>query len=271
MDNYKNKMNRIIIIIVLILTTNISAKTQDFNDWILTKDKDSVFCNITLVNDQNIFFEYKKRKRTDHGMISKKDVVNYYSKQNKNIQLKSTIDTVFFYGYDFSYFKLNDVKRIGQELNKFTYIWIDQMNDANTIKKLSSRMNIGKVVDYQYYIESQYKFLNPMDLVTAINYGIPKDSIQSIIEKYQIPLNSGVGFVVIWECFSDKDKTVSGYYVFFDQETKKILQSDYYKSYSSYSYNRVKDWGYAMCDAFDNYTRKFKIKFIHKENKTKSP
>ncbi len=65
-------------IICALLFVN-SSYSQSFNDTIITNEQDTIFCKITLVNDHNIFYQYKNKRRTKAGDISRDQVLSYVS------------------------------------------------------------------------------------------------------------------------------------------------------------------------------------------------
>jgi hypothetical protein len=49
-----------IFVLLLSLLISLNLKGQEFTDKIFKLDGDTIHCKITLVNDQNIFYQYKK-------------------------------------------------------------------------------------------------------------------------------------------------------------------------------------------------------------------
>lgn len=68
---------------IIILLINASLFGQNFNDLIITKNLDSIRCKITMVNDLNIFYQYKKKKNIKTDYISRELVLDF---QGENIE-----------------------------------------------------------------------------------------------------------------------------------------------------------------------------------------
>lgn len=96
---------------------------QDFNDLIITKQHDTIKCKITLVNDQNIFYDYKaKKNKIKSEFISLEHVSSFkYSNSNqlsvqeykekelnqpKNDNIKAEV-------------QVNEIQQAGELLQKF--------------------------------------------------------------------------------------------------------------------------------------------------------
>ncbi len=69
------KLKLSISILPIFLASLISG--QDYTDQIITKSSDTIICRITLVNDQNIFYYYQKRKIEKAAYISLTEVGTY--------------------------------------------------------------------------------------------------------------------------------------------------------------------------------------------------
>jgi len=167
---------------------------------------------------------------------------------------------IVFYGYDFTHFRLSDVKRMDQDIKKFVFIWTEFCQEHITEKTLRSWLEKDEVTFNLYPTLTLNKTLNSENLGWVTPYTISKDSIQSYIDEYQITEKQGVGFVVIVECFDNASKRASGYFTFFDIATKQFLMADYVSSRDKNSYNRVIDWGIALELAFKKYSTVYKDK-----------
>lgn len=254
----KNKTIVFLIILISITFTPI-LRSQNYSDWVLIEKDDTIACKITLINEYNVFYEFKDGKKVKNKISSKLDLIDYLSNTQEKIEIHQNIDSILFYGYDFSNFKIIDEKRTKQDIVSFIMIWTEQMELSLKPEDVQSWMNIGSFNYNLDYINNSNLDLNSRRLVTKKEYSIHPDSVQSIINKYPTNNSNSLGFTIIYEYFSNYYKTISAYYVFFDTRSKKILQIDQYKSKSNYSYNRVKEWGFAMFEGFKNYSRQLKF------------
>ena len=108
------------------------------------------------------------------------------------------------------------------------------------------------VFDFQY-TGKVIQMLDEKDIASLTKNTISPDSIQSIIDNYQISQKEGIGFSVIVECF-DRDKhTSSAYFTFFDIATKKIIMSDYFSTNNPSGNGLTKYWGKGFLDTVDVY------------------
>lgn len=170
------------------------------------------------------------------------------------------IQKIYFYGYDYTNFKLADVKRMDEDVKKFMYLWIEHNREHVSEKKLPKWINKEFVpFNFTPTMEHNDKLTTP-DLVCADKITIPKDSIQSIVSKYQLPEKAGIGFVVIMECFDNAGKRTSAYYTFFDIATKKVLYNQYISARDGNNYNRVFDWGIGSVVAFKQFIGQYRAK-----------
>jgi hypothetical protein len=72
---------------VIILLINANLFGQNLNDLIITKNQDSIRCKITLVNDINIFYQYKKKKNIKTDYISRELVLDFQGENIENITI----------------------------------------------------------------------------------------------------------------------------------------------------------------------------------------
>lgn len=84
-----------IYISILIFLFTLNAFGQDFDDLIITKKHDSIVCNITFVNDQNIFYEYKKKRKTKADYISRDLVLDFNSAKLDDVVFKPTASSFY--------------------------------------------------------------------------------------------------------------------------------------------------------------------------------
>lgn len=76
------------IILLLLLKTISTAFGQDLKDIIITNNDDTIICNITLVNDDNIFYQFKKKKNIKTSYIAKNMVLDFTSTNLKSVTVK---------------------------------------------------------------------------------------------------------------------------------------------------------------------------------------
>ncbi|MCF8371881.1 MAG: hypothetical protein K9H64_09675 [Bacteroidales bacterium] len=79
-------MNKTASIALLLIVVSTLVNGQGFIDQILLKSGDTITCKISLINDQNIFYTYKKKRTEKHDFVPLMEVVDYtwVSKDIKN-------------------------------------------------------------------------------------------------------------------------------------------------------------------------------------------
>ncbi len=187
-------------------------------------------------------------------------------------QSEKLTDTVFysgemvFYGYDYSHFQLVDGKRMTQDIKKFIFGWNDFLDVKLNKRVLASLFRKDRVTINQEPTDEKNRPLRSSELVSTARTIISKDSIQSYLSNYNFREKDGLGFVVIFENFEKESKSISGYFVFFDIATKKVIKADYFNSFDRNGYNRVNDWAIATVIAMKKYSKLYKKKYIGPRN-----
>ncbi|MCF8379427.1 MAG: hypothetical protein K9H49_07610 [Bacteroidales bacterium] len=84
---------RIILFISIFFLIFLSIKAQEFNDTIITLAYDTIICNITFINENNVFYEYriKKRNKSDHIAI---DQTHYFTGKSKDLKEISRVESI---------------------------------------------------------------------------------------------------------------------------------------------------------------------------------
>jgi len=72
----------------ILLFISLRLLSQDFNDLIITKELDSIKCVITLINDDNIFYQYKKKRTKKSAFISRNLVAKFSGDKIESITIK---------------------------------------------------------------------------------------------------------------------------------------------------------------------------------------
>lgn len=180
----------------------------------------------------------------------------------------SAAKEIIFYGYDFSHFKLADAKRLladqqrdpagvkehnGSGIKIYVSAWIGYLLDKMGEGYFARKLKTSKVIfDFDYTLQV-VKQLNDSNLVSFKKSTIPKDSIQSIINHYQVKQKEGIGFTIIVECFNKEKEASSAYFTFFDIATKKILMLDYFSTSHADGIGLTRHWGYGFHYTVDSY------------------
>ena len=137
---------------------------------------------------------------------------------------------------------------------------IDKIIDTD---KLENWTRIKEVKIDQQYSKENYKSANNSFYVGIKSYELPRISLNNILKNYEISDEEGLGLVIIYEGFSNPGKSISGYQVYFDIKSREIIQADYFNNEFSYSFNKVRHWGYAMQAAFEKNLRNYPLRADH--------
>lgn len=138
---------------------------------------------------------------------------------------------VYFFGYDFTNFRLIEAKRIGKDekIKSFIIEVVQLMNAKRDEKVFAGYMKKDTVIFTQNIVNTLNSAIKKENIIGSeielARHKIPKDSIQSMINRYDTKGMSGIGFVEIMECFYKPKKETSIWYVFFDISSKKVLDS----------------------------------------------
>lgn len=134
-------------------------------------------------------------------------------------------EDLVYYGYDFTYLKLSNSRKVGQSTNliqEYFADWNNTMNDAvgfNEFKKWMNKpfMLMGTPIFQNYYKRDFNNF------VDYGSYCISFEDLQKIINSYVINETQGVGMVINLVNFN-KDREYSMQWItFFDIETREII------------------------------------------------
>ena len=102
--------------------------------------------------------------------------------------------------------------------------------------------------------------MNPETLVILKKNYIKADSLQQFIDRYNLTETDGIGLVMIVECFHKTTKRTSGYFVWFDISTKKIINSDYVDQKEADGYGMVNYWAISLGGVTSNYAADYRKK-----------
>lgn len=161
---------------------------------------------------------------------------------------------IVFFGYDFSHFKHAEAGRLNQQdFNKYLPGWYEYLNEYNDEVGLKRKFQKDTVIFNFEYTFSLIDSMADKQFVTLTKHTIPSDSIQDILNSYDIQATNGIGFVVIVECFEKRTETVTAYFVFFDIATKEILMSDYFGTNKAGGMGLKNHWGGGLDKTFNKY------------------
>ena len=181
-----------------------------------------------------------------------------------------TSKQVFFYGYDFTHFKITEAKRMGQEsqIKGVVFEIISIMNTKKPEKKYTSLLKKETVIFDQESVNALNKKINTDGIVEPFAKNIiPYDSLQIMVNRYNTEGKTGIGFVQIIECLYRPDKEASVWYVFFDIATKKILDAKEMFNNDADSYHGLAIyWCVGLSCELGQYRSKYYMKELKKYN-----
>ncbi len=131
-----------------------------------------------------------------------------------------------FYGFDFTYLKLSNSGKIGDGIviaPKYFPAWNEMLTyDLLPIGKISGWMGkpsifVGNsVFEYNTYADMQ-------NFVSAVNFCMPFEDLQTIVQSYVLREKQGVGMVINLVNFNKEGEYALLYVTFFDIETREIM------------------------------------------------
>lgn len=152
--------NYLLILIILALASQLNA--QSFEDLIITKQNDTIECNITLINESSIFYDYQKKKKTKSTYISKNEVLEFHSDIYKESEATSmandTLPEPDFYSFPLGCrfqlkLQLIDEKNLSYEVENFEpFQEIVDLHDNDSIFRPQIR---GNTMEFIFCISSR--------------------------------------------------------------------------------------------------------------------
>jgi hypothetical protein len=195
--------------------------------------------------------------------------INIKAQTINNVYLSQKLT---FYGYDFTHLKVADQNRIGQPLKKFFPKLSKFIQSETPEKKVKSLIKKDTLIYEPLVTEQLIETIENGRIASIKPQTISQDTLQNCIKNYSLKEKSGIGSVMIFECFDKEAETVSLYFIFFDIATRKIIDSLHVSSHDRNSYNYMNDWkpaaSKAVRHAFDEYNEGRK-NFIKSSNPPK--
>lgn len=142
-------------------------------------------------------------------------------------------DTITWFGADFSLFRLTNDKKVGkdEELKEYIFAWNIEYKNSISNVKLASWLSVNKVHNDKEFTDDAYKSFLAANWINTEKHKISRAEIEKHLSHYTSG-HKGLGLVYILENFykgapigvpSDDMTEVSGYFVWFDIESKSIV------------------------------------------------
>lgn len=136
------------------------------------------------------------------------------------------LETLNWFGPDFSLFRLSNKRKATEEESNFKYIdiWIKYYEEMVPNVKMASLLGIENVVvDYSYNLDNYQSFLVD-DWIQKDRFYITEKDLKYHLKTYESKLKKGIGLTFIIENFhKGKPCKAYGYFVWFDIATNKII------------------------------------------------
>lgn len=170
-------------------------------------------------------------------------------------------DTLYFYGYDYSHFKLVEPKRTGEDIKNFAYSWIAYCSQRFTEQSMSVYTEKKVYVNYSCLSET----LNNVDGTKLVGHeeSLSEDSIISYIKRYKLDRTNGTALVVIPNTFNKHTKKSSAYFAFFDLNTRRLIRLDKHSEGDADGIGLTNYWGQSIAAT----TKKYLVKIIKEDRK----
>ena len=167
---------------------------------------------------------------------------------------------IVWYGIDFSKTKLTDESKLSEgQLLKEKYIpgWIALLNDRFSDEWLRGKFKKEVFISDLRSVQRMVKNMNVNEIVTFEKYSFHMDSVASFVRSYTLPQSSGIGFVLIMENLNKPARYVTGYFTFFDIESRKILYAKEMKGFPASYHGFSQWWNEGMIDLFDYFFKDY--------------
>jgi len=144
------------------------------------------------------------------------------------------MDTVIWFGADFSLFRLSNARKMGKEekLQEYIFAWNVEYKNSISNVKLKSWFNAKKVVNDKAFTDDAYVSFIPEQWIVAERHKITRAQIESHVKKVTTE-NTGLGLIYLIENMykgapvgvpsNDPPSTVHGYFVWFDIASRDII------------------------------------------------
>jgi hypothetical protein len=165
---------------------------------------------------------------------------------------------IYFYGYDFSHFKLAEAKRLndGAQVAGFIFPWVGFMDANLPHTSLAGKMGVNIIPRYEATTNAN-RTVVAENVVCIQEHFINQDTIVKAIGGYELQEESGIGMVAIIECFYKATETASVYYVFFDIANREILDSYRFTTHKPGGFGLTSFWGENLESNFKKYIRTY--------------
>lgn len=198
--------------------------------------------------------------------------------QNKKggIEYKKNIDKlisekeIIYYGVDFSKCKISDAKWLGKTaIMKNIQIpeWIAILNKKYELSWITGNLRSGKISSDLNAIQMLCKDIKESELVSFATYSFPIDSVNSFVKSYKLTQTNGAGLVLIIENLNQPERYITGYWTFFDIETREVLYATKMKGLPGSKYGYSQYWKEGMVELYEYYFRDYyKMTMIKRAN-----
>ena len=176
-----------------------------------------------------------------------------------NISKLSAATDVVWYGVDFSKCRITDGSKMSEaKVMKEKYVpgWISLMNQSYDLEYIKRKLGKNVTEDLNK-IQKLYTTIDEKELVTFANYSFPLDSVKAFVNSYPLPEKSGVGFVLIIENLNKPERYITGYFTFFDLQSREILYTTKMKGLPGSKYGFSQWWKEGMVELFEYYFRDY--------------
>ncbi len=132
---------------------------------------------------------------------------------------------VFFYGYDLTYLRLSNPKKMGQSqqlIQKYFNDWNVEFNKKTGFNNLRKWMHKKAMMQATPVFPNYYK-RDFNKFVEYGNYCISFSDLQKIVKSYVIKETQGIGMVINLVNFNKAGEFSMQYVTFFDISTREIL------------------------------------------------
>jgi hypothetical protein len=254
-------------IIILFLIIKFSGFAQTFNDTIFTKTSDTIICQITMVNNHNIFYQYPKKRRTKATHISQELVLFYQSnnpqllkitKQDKYPKCDTCQNWLAFKSGDTAWYGITPIyideeeKVIGKlslkSQNSYTLVDLADVNTLYINDVFYQSIHLSKVERMPLYENTHATKIEQEDFLYHViiegkldlyrfNYFVNHDEMVLGEASLAVLFGAAIGTIVFTESYKRRFKTA----YFIKKDNKNIVIPKSPEKFVAFAENYLSD------------------------------
>jgi hypothetical protein len=180
-----------------------------------------------------------------------------YSQENNKVQ---EAETIYFYGYDFTQFKLVEAegrhfKLMSEPLQQYIYGWIGYISSEFTRVKFQIALKKYIVYDFDESTRRNEKIKEREILSLYLPESKEESYYVKTISNYKLPQNKGIGLIAFMEYAEKKTESTAIRFIFFDIKSRKIMNTYSSVAYAGAGTGMIRHWGKSFVKNIYDFSR----------------